>query len=415
MILTQEIKNQLTKAHNLDAVVLPLKQIGPFTRNFKQYIFAQQRWQKEDENSKSICINIKQPYPEDLQKYIDDNGLKIIQKDITIKYEDLSYNEVLEQLIPVQAPQGFETIEKIAHFNLGPEHLPYKFLIGQVLLDKNRNLRTVCNKTQKLDNVFRTPVLELLAGENNYEALINEGKVKLQLNFQEVYWNTRLYSERERILKLIQSLKQPQPIKILDLFCGIGPCAIRAAKEIGAICLANDLNPHGVKYMKINIQANKVQNQVTPLNMDAREVVLKIYSKEINFHFDHVYMNLPVLAINFLDVFRGFTKQTGRLDLPFIHVYGFAKGLAEEDLLQEVEKRIKLCLPGFDRTQILKFHILKNVTKMKKMVVISFQLDKLSAESDFYLNDPKDQQIDSDDDEIQEEIVDQQVKKIKQQ
>ena len=60
--------------------------------------------------------------------------------------------------------------------------------------------------------------------------------------------------------------------------------------------------------MKINIQANKVQNQVTPLNMDAREVVLKIYSKEIDFHFDHVYMNLPVLAINFLDVFRGFTK-----------------------------------------------------------------------------------------------------------
>lgn len=43
---------------------------------------------------------------------------------------------------------------------------------------------------------------------------------------------------------------------------------------------------------------------------------------------------------------------------------------------------------------------------MKKMVVISFQLDKVSAESDFYLNDPKDQQIDSDDDEIQEEIVD---------
>ena len=43
------------------------------------------------------------------------------------------------------------------------------------MLDKNKNLRTVVNKTyknnlssEKLHNVFRTPQLELLAGVNDY-------------------------------------------------------------------------------------------------------------------------------------------------------------------------------------------------------------------------------------------------------
>jgi tRNA (guanine37-N1)-methyltransferase len=116
----------------------------------------------------------------------------------------------------------------------------------------------------------------------------------------------------------------------LDLFCGIGPFSLRAAKDLGAVCMANDLNPECYKFLKQNIEENKLQHLVTPLNMDAREVVLKIYNKELEFHFNHVYMNLPVLAIDFLDVFGGFTHKTGRVDLPYIHVYGFAKGKDDE-------------------------------------------------------------------------------------
>lgn len=44
-------------------------------------------------------------------------------------------------------------------------------------------------------------------------------------------------------------------------------------------------------------------------------------------------MNLPVLAIDFLDVFKGFTKKTNCINLPYIHVYGFAKGKTNEELI----------------------------------------------------------------------------------
>lgn len=58
-------------------------------------------------------------------------------------------------------------------------------------------------------------------------------------------------------------------------------------------------------------------------------------------------MNLPVLAMDFLSLFKGFTTKSGRTDLPYIHVYGFAKGTTDNELIAVVEERIKKYLPGF--------------------------------------------------------------------
>lgn len=53
-----------------------------------------------------------------------------------------------QRLLPagVEVPSSFESVGHIAHFNLRPEVMPYKRLIGQVVLDKNPTLRTVVNK-----------------------------------------------------------------------------------------------------------------------------------------------------------------------------------------------------------------------------------------------------------------------------
>jgi tRNA (guanine37-N1)-methyltransferase len=52
--------------------------------------------------------------------------------------------------------------------NLKDEYLPYKNVIGQIVLDKNHGLRTVVNKLDTIDNEFRFFKMEVLAGEEDF-------------------------------------------------------------------------------------------------------------------------------------------------------------------------------------------------------------------------------------------------------
>jgi tRNA (guanine37-N1)-methyltransferase len=101
------------------------------------------------------------------------------------------------------------------------------------------------------------------------------------------------------------------------MFCGVGPLAVKAAvKRPKMHVLANDLNPDGVEYLKRNIKQNKVTGRVLPFNMDAREFVKMLVNRQDTseikqsipkhlLRFDHCFMNLPVDAVEFLDVFIG--------------------------------------------------------------------------------------------------------------
>lgn len=56
-----------------------------------------------------------------------------------------------QRLLPegCEVPSSYECVGHIAHVNLRKELLPYKHVIGQVLLDKNAALRTVVNKVRQ--------------------------------------------------------------------------------------------------------------------------------------------------------------------------------------------------------------------------------------------------------------------------
>jgi len=80
-------------------------------------------------------------------------------------------DEVLRAILPEElvgeAPSSFTTVGHIAHMNLKDEYLPWKTLIGEIILDKNPNLRTVVNKMDSIDTTFRFFKMEVLAGDDD--------------------------------------------------------------------------------------------------------------------------------------------------------------------------------------------------------------------------------------------------------
>ena len=76
------------------------------------------------------------------------------------------------------------------------------------------------------------------------------------MDVSKVYWCSKLATERNRMIS--EFLKDGDVL--CDMFCGIGPLAVKAAvknKKVKVIC--NDLNPEGYAYTEVNIKLNKVE------------------------------------------------------------------------------------------------------------------------------------------------------------
>lgn len=237
-------------------------------------------------------------------------------------------------------------------------------------------------KVGQIESTFRFYDLECIAGDasNGLETSVIEDKVRFQVDVSRVYWCSKLGSERNRLIEHV--LRDGQVL--CDMFCGIGPLAVKAAvKRKGIRVLANDLNPACFEYIGKNIQLNKVKDRVIPFNMDAREFVRMVVAAgsdplqttvpEAFLRFDHCYMNLPVDAFEFLDVFVGlfrganpkvWTDASGQLLLPLIHVYGFTMEheieAAKAFFIDRIRKAMRY--PAFKAEDISLFHNIRTVS-----------------------------------------------------
>lgn len=210
-----------------------------------------------------------------IAKVVADYGSERVRVKLTRGYKDLTSTEVFAQLFPagVTVPTSFETIGHIAHLNLLPCQLPYKHIIGQVLLDKNPALATVVNKTQNLSPAqeFRACPFELLAGEARYEALLVENGLQISVDYEKVYWNSRLLRERETVCQLVA----PRSL-VCDVMAGVGGFGLYCAKFRDCQVRSNDLNPAALPFIRRNATVNRVANRTRASTLDAGEFITQI-------------------------------------------------------------------------------------------------------------------------------------------
>lgn len=302
--------------------------------------------------------------------------------DVELTYENWSANEILKSVLPEneEGLSSFSRIGHIVHLNLRDHLLPYKQLIGEVLRDKLPNCRTVVNKAASIDNTYRNFQLELICGDPDYQVETKENGVPFEFDFSKVYWNPRLSTEHERIVNMLK----PNDV-LYDVFAGVGPFSVPAAKKRCKV-LANDLNPVSYQWLQHNAKRNKCLAHIKMFNKDGREFILKELREDLLERWRapaaaepyniHITMNLPAMAVEFLDAFRGlYTPEElpEEPNYPLVHVYSFAKGENTKALVQQlVESNLGAALG--DELQGISF--VRNVAPNKDMYRVSFRLTR---------------------------------------
>lgn len=355
------------------------------------------------------------------KEILDQTTIDFIPYTLRLDYDYWKSEEILAAVLPEELlneiPCGFTIVGHVAHLNIRDQYLPYKKMIGQVVLDKNSKIRTVVNKLDAIDTVFRTFSMEVLAGDNDFMVEQSESNCRFRFDFSKVYWNSRLHTEHDRLIK-----KFKKGEAVCDVFAGVGPFAVPAGKN-EVLVFANDLNPESHKYLVENIKLNKVETFVKPYCRDGREFIYDAIKELADFvelnptvtpprkgrgsrsnppaqpapivvprHYSHYVMNLPDTATDFLDSFIGLysdaelrTRVFGSdrpedIKLPQIHVHCFHKHdphqpePTEDVVFENLRQRVSGKLRHEISQNNLYIHNVRKVAPTKVMYCISFTL-----------------------------------------
>nr|XP_022919342.1 tRNA (guanine(37)-N1)-methyltransferase [Onthophagus taurus] len=308
-----------------------------------------------------------------LKKFsINESNLKM--EDFELKYDYFTAEDILRAVLPSdkEGMASFTQIGHIIHVNLREHLLPFKKLIGEVLLDKISGCETVVNKINNIDNTYRNFSMEVLCGKNETKTSLKENNCIFEFDFATVYWNSRLSTEHERIVKIIQ-----QGNVLFDVFAGVGPFSIPCAKKKCDV-YANDLNPESYFWLNHNVKKNKVN--LKSYNLDGHDFIENVIKKELLQHINnkkqvYIVMNLPALAVEFLHHFKGMYSDGEIKEMvnpPVIFVYCFAKGENFEEITKEMIKKNL----GVDLGDKLSLFRVRTVSSFKEMMRVSFKLDE---------------------------------------
>ncbi|MFC6988281.1 class I SAM-dependent methyltransferase [Haloplanus sp. GCM10025708] len=247
--------------------------------------------------------------------------------------------EVVTRDVPTRTRQrtpadvlGFEpSYERLGDIVILDENDPDRAAdIADAVMASDLPVDTVVNRASKVKGELRVRDWDVLAGDGT-ETVHREYGFEYLLDISTVYFSPRLATERRRVTE------QAEPgDHAFDMFAGVGPFVVPFAAR-GADAVGVDLNEAAVEYLRENARRNGVEENVTAVHGDVREV-----APEYEGWADRVVMNLPHSADDFLD-----SAVTLAGDDCVLHYYDIQH---EDDPFGPGERAVRDAADGYDVT-----------------------------------------------------------------
>lgn len=300
---------------------------------------------------------------------------------LILSYPYFTHNELLKKagIREEEYQSSYNKVGSIIHLNIKDESMKHKEIISKVLLSKIKDCRTVIRKTSNINSTFRNIDIELLQGKPVYKTMHKENKLRFMIDYDKVYWNSKLQKERETLGKIIR-----KGDTVCDMFCGVGPFSILALRK-GADVWANDLNPQSIENFKESIILNRkvlgiesgskiwnegMEEKVHLYNLDAREFLSKATEEKKEQRnsprFTHYILNLPELTLTFIKCFVEIEKtEDPNTEKSTVHAYFFVR--SGESPVEKIEEEMKRKVECTKR-------LVRKVSPSKEMWLVSFNL-----------------------------------------
>lgn len=167
----------------------------------------------------------------------------------------------------ITLPSGFHVVGHVALVHLNSSLQEYSSLIGKATLAFDDRIKSVAVRIGPTSGEIRRPFYEVVAGDCNTVTTHIENGVHYRLDPIRITFSGGNKRERIDIVNRIEAGE-----KVVDMFSCVGQFALQIAKSTDALVTAIEINPEAYQFLLENIQINDLDNRVTAILGDCRDV-----------------------------------------------------------------------------------------------------------------------------------------------
>ncbi|MGD9394976.1 MAG: class I SAM-dependent methyltransferase family protein [Candidatus Thorarchaeota archaeon] len=192
-------------------------------------------------------------------------------------------------------PTGFHLVGHVALVHLDFETMKYASVIGEKTLEYDQRILSVAVRTGPTEGITRLPSYELVAGNGNTITTHIENGVKYRLDPLRLTFSGGNRRERMRLSRVVNEGE-----RIVDMFSCVGQFALQIAMSVNVEVTAIEINQDAYRFLLENIKLNNLEEKVTALLGDCREIHPKRTANRIVMGYLHDTIEYLPFALNAL-------------------------------------------------------------------------------------------------------------------